>query len=148
MQNQLPGKNEMEDKDFYWDWSKQNDSLLWNRTSYFLVAEAMLFVGIATLFAVAQTNIFSKIIILTSFVVAIIISLVWLKTNQNFLEYTDRKVKNCLRQFEPRWADISRGRPQIFSNSVLNGYILPSVVVSFWIYLFLIYIAYLGGMLE
>jgi hypothetical protein len=126
----LKGVATMDDRDFYWDWIKHEGNTFTNRGSFFLVAESMLLVVIATLgvsFSSAKT-----IPLLTVNLAGIFVTMVWLYVNFRHIFVTMRAIGEKLKSHEARWDEIVKHRRKWPSNNIIMGIVLPGGLLVLW----------------
>jgi len=120
----------MDDKDFYWDWLKHEDNLFTSRNNFFLVAESMFIVAVATLSSSASEVVRASgnLLCLAGFVITIF----WLLASLKHVLPTDPRLKENLKKVEKRRKDFDDARKNWWSNNWLIGVYLPIFLLGIW----------------
>jgi hypothetical protein len=133
----------MEDKDFYWEHLKHEDTLFSNRTSFFLVGESILLAGVVSFLAPLQTSMGQGQqpvhVPLGPFCLAgLVVAIVWLFANIKHLVTSNRQIKAKLQDCHPAWAAIASGRHHWPSVNWIVGLVLPALFFFVWGYVWIV----------
>lgn len=136
-----PTANEIRDeRSFYWEHLKHEDTLFSNRVSFFLVGESILVGGVvAFLSRTAQNQQSARIHPGPFCLVGLVISLIWLYANLKHLLTTRKNLKDKLRACSPAWAEIELGRRYWPGVHWVVGTAFPLLFAFVWFYLLYAY---------
>lgn len=133
----------MEDKDFYWEHLKHEDTLFSNRASFYLVGESILLAGVVLFLAPLQTSMGQgqqpvRVPLGPFCLAGSVIAIVWLFANLKHLLTNNRHVKAKLQDCHPAWAAIASGRRHWPSVNWVVGLVLPALFFFVWGYVWIV----------
>ncbi len=124
----------MEEKDLCWDWIKHEGNVFNARGNFFLVAESMLLVAVATLTASHEPR---AGLLLWTYIAGVFVTLVWLYVNGKHLR-TQAIIVLELEGLSKRYKQIkeeTRSCPWCIPNHTMMGIILPLGLLAVWVVL-------------
>lgn len=133
----------MEDRDFYWEHLKHEDTLFSNRTSFYLVGESILLAGVVAFLAPLQTSMDQgqqpvRAPLGPFCWAGLVIAIIWLFANLKHLLTDNRHIKAKLQDCHPAWAAIASGRRHWPSVNWVLGLVLPALFFFVWAYLWIV----------
>ena len=133
----------MDEKDFYWEHLKHEDTLFSNRTSFFLVGESVLLAGAVSFLAPLQASMIQgqppvRVHLGPFCIAGVFIVMFWLYANIKHLLTSNRHIKAKLRTCHPAWAEIANGRRHWPSVNWVVGLGLPALFFFVWGYLWIV----------
>ena len=134
--NNVTPDQSVDDRTFYWEWFKHEENLFTNRGSFFLVAESMLYAGVATLRSVVRAS--TSSVLLVFYGLGIFITLIWIGVNVGHYRMTRKKIQAKLNELEPRRSEVSAGESIWLRSHFWMGIILPSGVLISWFLLLIL----------
>ena len=127
----------MDNPQFYWDWLKHEQSVFNDRSNFFLVAEAMLLAGLATMLPSFSSSTCSELVSSATKALTIsgeFVTVVWLYVNATQIYLTLGHVARSVRECESR--AVSFKHPlKLCPNNVTIGILLPLGILAVWFYL-------------
>ena len=102
-------------------------------SSFFLVAESMLFAAVATLRSVTQSSASAALPVFYG--LGMLVTVVWLGVNTLHYYRTRKKVQTKLNDTEPRRSDISSSDPAWLKSHFWMGIIMPFGILIAWLLL-------------
>jgi hypothetical protein len=129
----------MDEKDFYWEHLKHEDTLFSNRTSFLLLAESVLLVVAVSLLTPLQPvagpgHAPVRVHLGPLCLAGLLISLIWLFADLKHLLTTNWDLKAKLQSSHPEWAAIAKGRRRWPSTHWVVGIGLPVLFLALWGY--------------
>lgn len=128
--------NRRPDAEFYMDWAIHEDNVFTNRANFFLVAEAMLLAGVASLLSEDMTALRSRVSIILC-CAGVFSTWLWIYVSTVQIDFTLNKVKEKLRECEDRYNEIDEYRKKYRPTSThkVVGIFLPKGLLVVWVLL-------------
>ena len=115
----------MKNREFYWDWLKHENQILASRGNFFLVAESMLLMAVATLWTDNPMERTRLIFMFGISATGLIISWIWLQVNVKHICGTHKAIGQKLKRIEPRWRNTKQLRDRLLRQKAKNSRMLP-----------------------
>ena len=119
-----------EESEKLWQYKMHEEDIFYQRNNFFLVAESMLLIALATLFGAARTT-FSLILVLA--ILGCVLTIVWIYVSSRQLSVIQQISKESQAVVEV-YARIRLERSKWpVSSTKLLAYFVPSIVMGTWI---------------
>lgn len=128
-----------DEKDWYWDWIKHEGNIFTARGNFFLVAESMLLVVVATL---ASNYVQHITFLIYSCSAGLFITFIWLYVNGKH-NHLQGIIVNKLKDIYPPYKEkkeMSRRCPWCIPNHNMMGIILPVGLLILWVVLLITFL--------
>jgi hypothetical protein len=113
-------------EDFLWDWLKHESTIFSNRMNAFLIAESMLLIAY-----ISNNNIIFPFI-------GVMITLIWLSVNYRHVSGTMRSLIERVNIHFAAYRVVQSEMDNVgVPNTVLLGYVLPSIILVMWVVLYI-----------
>ena len=113
-------------EDFLWDWLKHETRIFSNRMNAFLVAESMLLIAY-----ISNNNIVFPTL-------GILITIIWIVVNYRHVSGTMRSLIERVNIHFATYRVVQSEMDNVgVPNTVLLGYVLPSIILVMWIVLYI-----------